>query len=275
MKIIFLITLSLIIQSIFPITLDQVLTNLKVLEEYTKEYKSKGRTGFPFNHLLLAYIRSQQYTGRAWDYAGGTLPKDFATFINNKDKEKGTRAHECPKYGEIELPSKEKMKFAHMFATMNGIEKGHSFTGGFSTIAGWGGDTVQLAGDIKNSRGNLDQLIVEASNFIGKKGKFCASSLISDLDAPIIFKKKTNSNSFTDIIRNYYNGNEWKNRASNFVKITFPEANKNNLRDIIYKRHKKDFYVGMLIDKRGLTGYSTHVQAAAYAFADYLKKHLN
>ena len=91
----------------------------------------------------------------------------------------------------------------------------------------------------------------------------------------IIFKKKTDSNSFTDIIRNYYNGNEWKNRASNFVKITFPEANKNNLRDIIYNRHKKDFYVGILIEQRGLTRGSTHIQAAAYAFADYLKNHLN
>ena len=274
MKIIALLALSLCIQSIYLITLDEVLSNLKVLEQYVKEYKTEKKSRFTFEHLLLTYIRSENYKGQAWDYACGSVRKDLVSYIANKDNQKGTKAQQCRKYGEILLPSKEKMKFAHMFATMNGIENKNSYTGGFSTLTGWGGDTIQLANDIKNSNGNLNNLIIEATKFVGIKGKFVESSLISDLDAPIILKKKNSSNSFHDIIKAYYTGNEWKNRVKNFVKITFPGANKNNLRDVLYKRLMSDSWIKMFIGRKGLSGHKTHVQAAAYAFADYLTKRL-
>ena len=131
-----------------------------------------------------------------------------------------------------------------MFATMNAIENGRSYTGKFSVIGGWGGDTVQLCQDIKNFNGNENQLVLEAKKFLGLKGKFSQSSLTSDLDAPIILKKKTDNNYFADIIEKYYSGFEWKNRVKNFIKITFPEAkNKTQIRSVVYKRYKKDSYV--------------------------------
>ena len=131
-----------------------------------------------------------------------------------------------------------------MFATMNAIENGRSYTGKFSVIGGWGGDTVQLCQDIKNYNGNETQLVLEAKKFLGLKGKFSQSSLTSDLDAPIILKKKTDNNYFADIIEKYYSGFEWKNRVKNFIKITFPEAkNKTQIRSVVYKRYKKDSYV--------------------------------
>lgn len=274
MKIIALLALSLCIQSVFLVTLDEVLINLKVLEQYVKEYKTEKKSRHSLEHLLLTYVRSEKYKGTAWNYACGAVPSDLVTYVANKDKEKGTKAQECRNYGEIELPSKEKMKFAHMFATMNGIEKSKSYTGGFSILTGWGGDTIQLAKDIVNANGDFNSLVTEANKFVGKKGKFVASSLISDLDAPIIYKKKTSSNSFNDIIRSYYHGNEWKNRYKNFVQITFPQANKDNLKDTLYKRLIGDSWIKMFIKNKGLAGHNSHVKAAAYAFADYVAKRL-
>jgi len=274
MKIIALLALSLCIQGIFLVTLEEVLPNLQVLEKYIKEYKTAKKSRVALDHLVLGYVRSEKYNSMAFDYACGSIPKDLVSFIANKDKEKGTKAQQCRKYGEIVLPSKEKMKFAHMFVTMNGIENKKSFTGGFSILTGWGGDTIQLANDIKNSNGDLNNLILEASKFVGKKGKFVESSLISDLDAPIIYKKKTSSNNFHDIIKSYYTGTEWKNRYKNFVKITFPGATKENLREVLYKKLIGDSWIKMFIGRRGLSGHKTHVRAAAYAFADYLAKRL-
>ena len=54
---------------------------------------------------------------------------------------------------EIVMPSKEKSDFVHLFVAMNGIYHSKSYTGGFSSLVGWGGDTTQLMQDIRNFKG--------------------------------------------------------------------------------------------------------------------------
>ena len=43
-----------------------------------------------------------------------------------------------------------------------------------------------------------------------------------------LFEKKTDANTFADIIVNYYNKGEYKNRVNDFVKLTFPELKKSS-----------------------------------------------
>ena len=90
-----------------------------------------------------------------------------------------------------------------MFAVMNGME----FMPSSAALVGWGGDLAQLAQDLKNNFGSvtdLDQLIQEARKFLGIKGQFGEGDLNSDLDAPIILKRKKSSATFAETIQHFY-----------------------------------------------------------------------
>ena len=91
---------------------------------------------------------------------------------------------------------------------MNGIEYGLDNKKIFK-LAGWGIDCIELANDIKNINGNLNNLIIEATKFIGIKGKFSESHLISDLDAYIISWKRSYY-LYSKELKDYYDGGEWK-----------------------------------------------------------------
>ena len=66
-----------------------------------------------------------------------------------------TNVHLVNTYREIELPNNERFDLVHLFAVMNGIEYGGSYSSKFSHLVGWGGDTFQLFKDIKNEKGSL------------------------------------------------------------------------------------------------------------------------
>ena len=291
MKFITTIILLLFFQTIYSVSFSEAILNLRKLESYIKQYKTEKKSSVSLNHLILSYIREGKYTGSAWSIAAGSAPKDLVEYIAKLDTEKNTNVALCRGYGEIELPSKEKMDFVHLFAAMNGIDYSKSFTDKYSALVGWGGDTAQLAQDLKKYNGTLDQLLVQANHLIGIKGQFGAGDLISDLDAPIILEKKTDDTTFANIIEDYYKGEEWKNRVPKFVKLTFPTAtDKTKLRQVIFDRYNKDEYIQILECKYGLrvggrilgcysphavyAKFKDHQKAAVYAFADYLKKRL-
>jgi hypothetical protein len=272
MKIITLLTLSLCIENTFLLTLESVLPNLSALERYIKEYKNEKKNSSSHHLLVSSYIRSEKYKGNIWDNVCGSIPKDLDEYILKKDKEKGTKAHLCKTYGEIILPSKEKIDFTHLFAAMNGIEYGLDNKKIFK-LAGWGIDCIELANDIKNINGNLNNLIIEATKFIGIKGKFSESHLISDLDAYTISWRKANF-VYSKEFKDYYYGDVWKNRVTKFVRIILSNPNKDNLRELIYQKFINDSWIQMNIKLKGLSGHNDHIKAAVYAFADYLKKRL-
>ncbi len=283
--------LVLFFQSVFSVTFSEAIINLRKLESYIKQYKTEKKSTVSLTHLITSYIREEKYKGTAWSIAAGSAPKDLHQYITKKDTEKKTNVTLCRKYGDIVLPTKEKFDFVHLFAVMNGIEYSKSYTDKYSALVGWGGDTAQLAQDLKKFNGTIDQLLIEANKLLGIKGQFGEGDLISDLDAPIILKKKEDSVTFADIIEKYYKGNEWKSRISNFVKLTFPTVtDKTQLRQVIYNRYNKDTYINILECKYGIRAggnflgcyspkgviakYKNHQKAAAYAFSDYLKKRL-
>ncbi len=281
-----LILLFLFIENIFTVTFTDAINNLAILESYIKEYKKDKSVTDSETHLILSYIRAGRYSSSEWSIAGGTFPSDLDSYVQSKDSEKSTKAQEVRKYGEIELPSKEKIDFVHLFAVMNGINYGNSFTGGYSSLVGWGGDSAQLLKDIKGESGDLDKLIETVlSKYLGIKGQFGEADLVSDLDAPVILNNKKDGVSFADTIKSYYETNEYKNRYTNFVKLTFPDSTKDSLRNDAFNRYSKDSLINILECKYGvrdsgvfgcylpgsiLTQYKNHQKAAVYAFADYL-----
>ena len=287
MKIILLYFLSIIYQNIKTVHFTESMYNLKILEEYIQEYKSQNNINNSLTHLITCYIREGAYTGTSWTIAGGSIPSGLSTFIEEKDSNSSTNVHLVKTYREIELPNNEKFDFVHLFAVMNGIEYGGSYSSKFAHLVGWGGDTFQLFKDIKNEQGNLDNLIQTAKNYLGIKGGFGAADLISDLDAPILLQKKNEDNYFADIIQNYYSGEEYLNRVNKFLKITFPKIQYlDKFRKNILTIYSGDTYIRVLECKEGLrkglgscaltfdvySEYENKQKAAVYAFADYLSE---
>ena len=286
MKALTFILLYLFIQNINTVTFSEALKNLAILESYIKEYKTEKSKSTSLIQLITCYIREGIYSSSEWSIAGGSSPSDLDAYIKNKDTEKSTNAQLVRKYGEIELPTNEKLDFVHLFAVMNGIFYGDSYTGVYSSLVGWGGDTAQLLQDIKNESGTLDELVdIVKTKYLGIKGQFGPADLISDIDAPVILSKKTDTNTFSEIIKAYYEGDEYKSRVTNFKKLTFPNVATANLRKEVFNRYSGDSLINILECKYGVRNsgfigcylpgsimakYQNHQKAAAYGFADYL-----
>jgi hypothetical protein len=277
MKLIYLLFLCLFIENIYATSFSDMIKNLRNLESYISQYKSEGKSKKSLTNLVVSYIREGKYKDVYWKVAAGSAPKDLADYVAKKDKEHGTNSAQCRKYGDIVMPSNEKSDFVHLFAVMNGIDYCGSYTKGVSALVGWGGDTAQLIQDIKKLNGDENKLYIEATKFFRIKGQFGEGDLIADLDAPIFLAKKNDKNTFADIIEKYYNNGEYKNRVRDFVKLTFPELNKNSdkneFRKVVYDRYSKDSYLKILEIKYAVyKGYENHRFAAVYNFADYLYK---
>lgn len=277
MKLIYLLFLCLFIENIYATSFSDMIQNLRILESYISQYKSEGKSKKSLTNLVVSYIREGKYKDVYWKVAAGSAPKDLADYVAKKDKEHGTNSAQCRKYGDIVMPSNEKSDFVHLFAVMNGIDYCGSYTKGVSALVGWGGDTAQLIQDIKKLNGDENKLYIEATKFFRIKGQFGEGDLIADLDAPIFLAKKNDKNTFADIIEKYYNNGEYKNRVKDFVKLTFPELNKNSdkneFRKVVYDRYSKDSYLKILEIKYAVyKGYENHRFAAVYNFADYLYK---
>ena len=291
MKIIIFLIFLVYINGLLVDNFEVVMTNLKSLEDYIKNYKKEKSSKESLTHLITCYIREGAYSGKEWEIAGGDIPDDLPNYIEAKDSSLGTNAHLCKNYREIELPNKEKIDFVHFFAVMNGIENGDSYSSEYAHLVGWGGDTCQLFQDIKDEKGDLETLKnITITKYFLINGQFGLTDFISDLDAPIILKKKTDKKYFSDIIKEYYNGKEYTNRINNFVSLTFPKIKKKDFNKKIFDIYSNDLFIKALECKYGLreegilgcvspgnvkTQYINHQSAAVFALSDYLLKNYN
>ena len=271
---------------------NKVMNDLEDLESYIKEYiTEKSITQSSLTHLIVCYIRLGAYSSSEWQIAGGQIPNDLAEYISSKDEENETTAKKTQTYRDIVTPNGDKIDFVHMFAVMNGIEYGNSYTDNFAHLVGWGGDTEQLVlEDIMEKSGDLESLMELAkNNFFRIKGGFDESDLISDLDAPIILSNKNDHNNFADLMRNYYTNNDNSNRVNKFIQLTFPnlvhKVDKETFRNELYNKYTNDFYIRVLECKKGMrekgflgcyfpsnikNEYSQKQKAAVYVVSDYL-----
>ena len=269
---------------------EKMLKDLYNLENYIKEYiKEKSYTNSTLTHLIACYIRIGVYTDKEWEPVGGLLPDDLVSYITIKDEEKGTSAQATQTYREIVMPNGETIDFVHMFAVMNGIEHGKSFSDIYAHLVGWGSDTEQLLEDIMYQQGDLEYLIqFTKENYFRIKGGFSEADLISDLDGPILLFNKTDDNYFADLIRNYYNSEECNNRVNKFVELTFPtlvdKVNNETFRNVIYNIYNNDPLINALECKKGMRSkgfagcytpseikekYALNQKAAVYVVSDY------
>ena len=269
---------------------EKMLKDLYNLENYIKEYiKEKSYTNSTLTHLITCYIRIGVYTDKEWEPVGGLLPDDLVSYITIKDEEKGTSAQATQTYREIVMPNGETIDFVHMFAVMNGIEHGKSFSDIYAHLVGWGSDTEQLLEDIMYQQGDLEYLIqFIKENYFRIKGGFSEADLISDLDGPILLFYKTDDNYFADLIRNYYNIEECNNRVNKFVELTFPtlvdKVNNETFRNVIYNIYNNDPLINALECKKGMRSkgfagcytpseikekYALNQKAAVYVVSDY------
>ena len=292
MKIFIFLILLIYINGITTDSFETVMTNLKTLENYIKEYINEKSPTQSLTHLITCYIREGSYSGTEWTIAGGAIPDDLPEYISTKDSSAGTNAQLCKTYGEIDLPNKEKLDFVHFFAVMNGIENGNSYSGNFAHLVGWGGDTCQLFQDIMNEKGDFETLKeIISTNYFLIKGGFGLSDFISDLDAPILLSKKNDNNYFSELIKEYYNSKDYENRINNFVKKTFPSIRKKeDFSDEIFKIYNSDTYINILECKYGMRNsgilgclspsdlkpeYTEHQKAAVFVVSDYLANNYN
>ena len=269
------------------INYEEVIIDLRTLEKYIKQYIKEKDPSLNLTHLITCYIRLGGYSEFEWSIAGGIIPDDLPQYILDKDKSKGTSAHLCQTYRDMDLPNNEKLDFVHFFAVMNGIENGNSYSDAVAHLVGWGGDVFQLLQDIKNEKGTLGELKNIAKNYFLIKGGLDFADFISDLDAPILLKKKNDNIDFADIIEEYYKGNEYFNRIKTFVELTFPSiTDKTQFRDKIFEVYDNDPFIRILECQDGMrTGYGNclfagdikpeyikNQKAAVYVFSDYLQE---
>ena len=193
------------------------------------------------------------------------------------------------------MPNGESIDFVHMFAVMNGIERGESYTSDAAHLVGWGGDTEQLLEDIMKETGDLEYLMnVAKENYFRVKGGFDEADLVSDLDGAILLHNKNDDNNFADLIKKYYNSNEYKDRVKKFVELTFPGlvniVDKQTFRDEIFKIYSSNMFIKILECKAGLRDeglfkcysptdikdqYVENQKAAAYVVSDYFFENYN
>ena len=291
MKIIIILIFLVYINGLSEDNFETIMKNLKYLEDYIKLYKKEKSSKESLAHLITCYIREGAYSGSEWSIAGGAIPDDLSNYIEAKDSSSGTNAHLCKTYREIELPNKEKIDFVHFFAVMNGIEYGESYSSIYAHLVGWGGDTCQLFQDIKDEKGDLETLKnITKSKYFLKSGQFGLTDFVSDLDAPIILKKKTDKKYFSDLIKEYYTGKEYADRVSNFISLTFPKIKKKDLNKKIFDIYSKDSYIKALecrykLREEGTFGcalpgelksqYVNHQKAAVFTVSDYLTSNYN
>ena len=191
MKVINFFFILILIKQMSFTSFNEILSNLEILESYIKEYQTKFPNKCTLTHLIVSYIREGKYKGNQWSIAGGDVDSELINFIKEKDKEKQTKVESIRTIGDIKLPSNETFDLVHLFAVMNGLEYHNSYNGSFSHLVGWGGDAAQLFQDIHNLKyDNFEHLMNLTKDFFGKKGQFGEGDLISDLDAPILLKKK-------------------------------------------------------------------------------------
>ena len=272
------------------VSFEQVMTDLENLEKYIKDYiKEKSYTDSSLTHLIVSYIRLGAYSTTEWEIAGGTIPNDLTTYISTKDQEKGTTAQKTQKYRDMVMPNGDKIDFVHMFAVMNGIEYGNSYSSLFAHLVGWGGDTEQLLEDIMGYQGDLESLMnIAKTDFFRIKGGFDEADLISDLDAPILLYNKNDNNNFYELMKDYYNQDEKEKRVKEFIELTFPNLvdkdDKEYFRNEIFKIYSQDTLIKMLecqvgLRNSGMLGcyspgdlkkqYKSNQKAAVYVVSDY------
>ncbi|MFV0396278.1 MAG: Ig domain-containing protein [Coprobacillaceae bacterium] len=250
---------------------NSIITNIELLEQYAKEYKETTGSTQTVDLLMLNYIRSGKYTGTTWDALTGSVDVNFASYVTSQNADVAT----LKTVGDIVTPSGETIDFVHMFATMAAIENGDNVNG---DVGGWAGDYVTLCKDVLSSgvdKTNYDAVYAKAEElFLSNTSSFGAADWRSDLDGFLIMNERdTTSETFANIINDYYNEITEARRVYYFSNIRFPgEQTEIGYRSRMNAAITSNTLLTLLFMTNGVSGAgnATLREAVQHVVADYL-----
>lgn len=244
--------------------------------EYTNNDESKS------NELVLQYIRRNKY-GNTKPFGGGSLSSFLWEQVAGPiDSNFCTLADETHSDDLFEFADKKEgvmNDFVHLAATLNALIWN---TGGFlyltenmiDIFAGWGGDCISFAKDIKKYVGDKQNYEQENINKIicsKKYSHFSLSDYIADIDAINLYYYIKQGHSIPQAFDFYYGLKEYERRTSYFI---------NNIGGL----NKFDSYCNDIIDSKyqdlhiflaGINMPSEYINSAAIAFKNFVHNEYN
>lgn len=244
-----------------------VCSMLEELESLANEYGNANQLNPQY--LVYTYIRSVRYNSFSWMFMAGSPDEGFENFVLSRQ----TRDLSQLKYqNDLILPNGENLDFIHMIAAMNMTLFGNT------EVGSWGGDTVQLASDIRGYSGDIETLKNYANAYLGNTtSRFNYSDIISDIDAINVFNRiNENNNSISDTFKNYYlSGMNLNTRTNeyitNYLGLDFCASN-NDIYNRLKQAYDEDFWCDSLRYNYEIGDeiYNNHIEASIHSYADYL-----
>ncbi len=263
------------------IAFNQLMERITKLEQLSAQYSSSN-----VGLRVLQYIRSERYTGTAWNIVAGTVESGFVTYVADnqgeydlvglKDKTKSITL--------ISPTTGDKIDFGHMVALMNVALKGSLTNNTYNDLAGWGGDLCQFAVVLKNTGLTGTALQNKAYElFKTSASGFSIDDLLGDIDALNLIKLYNNSTnkSFATVMSDYYLNGAEATRNEEYLKLVFPTAinsstgkvnvTQEEFANIAISRVNSNYLISMWCSSNGLnlTNDAEYVKAAAMAFAKH------
>ena len=245
---------------------DETMEMVSELESLAEEYvKRTGIANSP-QEVVCIYIRCERYNSFSWSFFAGSKMPDFEAYVASVNPDLA----KLKKMNELILPNGETTDFVHMIAAIN------MYQGGCGALGSWAGDAVQLASNIKNDTGTIDELTERAKFYFKNKiSMFNDQDVIADLDATNIYYLYTGRHTrLSNIMKEYFEISNTEIRVSDFVnfKYQFENLTKETLRNVVYNDFAKTGWITSLESSNGVSGdeFLNHRKAAVYAFSDYL-----
>lgn len=227
----------------------------KLTEEYRKGKKDvprdkkdvpKNKKDIPSTVILtVGYVRSFQpaYRTEIWNFIAGKSEDDLDRFVDEKDLKGYHKLLEQTKI-LIDPAGEANIDFPHMMASLNVYLKypDSSFkTQILVDMASWMGDAIQLIGEVKQYQDDKEQLNLQISNRLGKKGLFGSGDMLADLDACNLAANYDETESLAWNMREYYKELTIDSRYQQFLNNRFPDQNKEqvirSIKDILSQKN--------------------------------------
>lgn len=203
---------------------EQLLNMIEKLEQISSQYNVDKSVSTSPQLRALQYIRQTRYNTNQWNSLAGGMEGDFSEYVAQNQ---GTYTlTNLQSYLNFTVPTTlEEIDFVHMISIMNVACYTSVTTYSVVDLAGWLGDIIQLAGQIKRLNLSQQQAIQKCVELFGttENSSFGYYDLLADLDSINLMQIYENSQnkSISNLIENYYATINHQTRKANFIQTTF------------------------------------------------------
>ena len=182
-----------------------------IVESNYKSYSIKEK-----NEVVLDYLRKEEYSirngkldGKVWSAL--FTPSKYEWLESKVDSSLKEQADQYTDNNN--KIGKAKIEAPHLAATTLGYSKNNLLLSILPRYwTGWGGDFATLVGEVSNVNESDENKIYEkAMELLGGNSRFSDSDFYEDIDA-IYFAKNLNTAPIYQLVKNYYNGLEYKRK---------------------------------------------------------------